>query len=167
MDPPGGHMVKKRENIFTKGNYSFIKWIICAHRHSCFPHCKNFGGPLTFPVAPSSGQNFKLSHTLACDWIPAELIAFPSASALCLVLTEVVDMVNVPPDKHQHVNIVMVKMYHYSILSVLVLFFHHVTTRRLRRDSLQRAGRRFGDLGESAGCYSKKLKATDSMFNLL
>ncbi len=33
----------------------------------------DFGDPLTFHLAPSSGQNFSLSNTLVCDQKPAKL----------------------------------------------------------------------------------------------
>ncbi len=44
-------------------------------------NCKNFGDPLTFHPAPSSGQHVSVSNTLVYDQIPAELQTLPSASA--------------------------------------------------------------------------------------
>ncbi len=44
-------------------------------------NCKNFGEPLTFHLAPSSGRHVNVSNTLIYDQIPAELQTFPSASA--------------------------------------------------------------------------------------
>ncbi len=44
-------------------------------------NCKNFGDPLTFHLAPSSGQHVNVSNTLLYDQTPAELQTFPSASA--------------------------------------------------------------------------------------
>ncbi len=52
-------------------------------RHSCFPLDKlqSFGDPLTFCLAPSSGQRCNKSSTLVNEQIPAELMTFASASA--------------------------------------------------------------------------------------
>ncbi len=40
-------------------------------------NCMNFNGPLTFHLAPSSGQNFNLSNAFV---LPAKLMAFQLAS---------------------------------------------------------------------------------------
>ncbi len=44
-------------------------------------NCSNFGDPLTFHPAPSSGQHVNVSNTLVYDQISAELQTLPSASA--------------------------------------------------------------------------------------
>ncbi len=47
--------------------------------------CNDFGDPLTFYLAPSSGQHVHVSNTLVYDQIPTELQTFPSASVgLCV-----------------------------------------------------------------------------------
>ncbi len=45
----------------------------------------DFGDPLIFPVAPSSGQHFNASSISIYDQIPAELMTFPSVSAVLIV----------------------------------------------------------------------------------
>lgn len=49
--------------------------------------CNDFDGPLTFHVAPSSGQNFSLSNTLIYDQ-SAEVMTFPSLSTLLCVCAD-------------------------------------------------------------------------------
>ncbi len=39
--------------------------------------CKNFGDPLTFHLAPSSGQHVNVSNALVYDQISAELQTLP------------------------------------------------------------------------------------------
>ncbi len=46
-------------------------------------NCNNFGDPLTFNLAPSSGQNFNLCNTLVYD----ELLVFASALVVLLSAT--------------------------------------------------------------------------------
>ncbi len=58
--------------------YSHINAIISMN-------CNNFGDPLTFHVVPSSSQTFYVSNTLVYDQISAELMTFPSASAVLCV----------------------------------------------------------------------------------
>ncbi len=42
----------------------------------------NFGDPLTFHLAPSSGPNFILSNTVVYDQIPAKLVT--ASAVLCI-----------------------------------------------------------------------------------
>ncbi len=63
-----------------------VGWIVMNVVHVSFRmNCKNFDDPLTFPLAPSSGQHVDVSNTLVYEQIPAELQTLPSASAgLCV-----------------------------------------------------------------------------------
>lgn len=48
-------------------------------------NCHNFGVALTFHAAPTSCQVFNFSSSLVYDYIPAELMIFPSALARVLI----------------------------------------------------------------------------------
>ncbi len=56
-------------------------------------NCNHFDEPLTFHIAPSSGQNFNLSNTLVYHQIPAKLM-----------------LLNRAPVKHPHVIIFIVSI---------------------------------------------------------
>ncbi len=47
-------------------------------------NCDDYGDPLTFHLASSSGQNFSLSNTLVYDQMLAKLRTFPQASPVKL-----------------------------------------------------------------------------------
>ncbi len=81
VQPSGQHLWFK-VNVSTSTGWVALKFVTHSHVHIRMT-CIHIVDPLTFHLHVHHHQvNICLPNTLACDQIPAKLMAFPSASAV-------------------------------------------------------------------------------------